>query len=647
MFENRIKILFAFLLLLSISFLGNKVREKKSDFTIIDGTNSIESNLRKFEFPKKPVYEIKAKYDWEKQSLRCSVNIKTDSAFIKNSSLFFILPANGLKSNRTYYSANFHFTKENFTQFKFDKISVNGYSALFEYKTFAEGFDLDSTLLEIKLPKNIRDSISVLFEYSLKVPRGDYLFGVSEHKNFSVLRGFYPTLLFPSNRLFNFTSNGIEDYPPADFNVSFQISDKVKILNPEFKLNSSGNYFQIDKSSREVVLFLSQKNEPIVKDSVIINDLKVNIFSVSASNSYIPRIKKGVKNSVEYFSRIFNNHFPGSFTIVDLPRSMRLKNIYTSRVTAFHTDLFSPVWTKHPEGEVIKGIFTRSVGGDFITDYADFPWLLYGIREFLTDEIFLRYYGKISQSFKLVSYLPIKGETMFAYNEIPIIYRLNSFEYEPWQDKVYSYLSMENKVGFFQPAGKMISAKQYNFISEIKPALALQVLKNYFGRESVNAVISRFRRLSLYNGFADESNFNSALSDVIGKRGVSIWKSLSNSSGNINYTIDGLSKLYGNKYLLRLSKNGNIEFPIKILVYTKQDTLKFLWEGKKRIKEIVFSSENEVLGAELDPENFNILDINRADNSYLVNGNYSTAFAYAIHWFFWVQNALMMFGVFG
>ncbi len=633
-------------LLLSVSFLSFKGMEREVIFHEIN--SSYGDNFAGKIFPiKKPVYNININYDWNKQLLRCKVEVKADSSFIKKSYLWFELPANGLKSNRTLFASVNKLVPENFTEFQFDKISVNGKTADARYPVLFKGFNADSTLLGIKTPENRGVPLDISFEYSLKVPRGDFIFGVSEKNDFSVLRGFYPVLLSPHSKILNLPPNGVVDFPPADFFVTVKIPENIKILNPEFTRSSSGVLSSKVKNGKETILFFSGKSEEIIRDSLNLKNFGVKIFCESSAENYLPRIKRAVLNASKYLGENIGVSPEGSFMIVDLPRSLRLSNFYSSAVAAFHINLFSPVWTKHPEADVIKGLIFRLSEGDFLTDFARSPWLLYGVGEFLTNEIFADNYGKLSQSFKLLSYLPIKGETMFAYNEIPIIYRLNSFEYEPWKELLPEYLSTENKTGFSGINNILFSRKDFDFHSAVKPALVLQTLKNFYGADSVNSVLSGFFKLTRKMGIMNKAVFDSSVENSLGKNGFSIWRALSNSSGNIDYAIAGLSKLYGNAYSLRLSRRGEITLPERVSVYTEKDTLNFLWDGKSRIKEIVFLSKSKALGAEIDPQNRNILDVNRANNSYLIDGNYSTAFAYAIHWFFWVQNALMMFGVFG
>ena len=53
------------------------------------------------------------------------------------------------------------------------------------------------------------------------------------------------------------------------------------------------------------------------------------------------------------------------------------------------------------------------------------------------------------------------------------------------------------------------------------------------------------------------------------------------------------------------------------------------------------------MGAEVDPYRKNLLDINFANNSYMIDEHYGASLSLAVRWFFWIQNALMILGSIG
>jgi hypothetical protein len=254
----------------------------------------------------------------------------------------------------------------------------------------------------------------------------------------------------------------------------------------------------------------------------------------------------------------------------------------------------------------------------------------------------------LSQSFNLVSYLPVKGENMFSYDEIPIIYTLSSFDYKPWKDKIKSYLESESKIAFENKPENLFDKEISNLIGVVKPSLAMETFKNYYGIENVKKVFREFQNLYLASGQISTQEFNRAINNVLGEKAAELWKNLTLASGKIDLKIDDISRITETKYSLVVSHSGNLAVPVNIEVYTDQnDTLRFNWNAEESIKQIFFDSSAKVLGAAVDPKYKVLFDENFSDNSYFFDSNIATSFSFAIHWFFWVQNALMIFGVFG
>ncbi len=647
MLKNISKIFVVILLLFFTAFisyyaLGNKVDNLKQFISKTRVTNRIEHNEIE-----NPSYKLTINYDWVNQKIDCIAEVEISRSFLQDSVLYFQLPVNGLKSKRTYFSLNKNFGKKDFSQFKFNRIEINNRQADYNYLHFVNGFENDSTLLAIKIPDFGDNKITVIFSYSIKLPQGDFLLGYSRKKNFALLKGFYPELLPPGVRKSNFPPFDTFNALSLNFQIKINLPPNVELLNPGFDKKTSGNYSRKVNNVRDLILFFSSKPNNLLSDSLLAGSEKISIFYQSNNSDLLTRIKTAIIHSKEYLNKKFNLPSQKNLLIIDLPRTFKIRRIYSVGVIAIHINLFSPIWNKEPEADLIKGMVYQTYNGNYVADISRNYWLVIGIADFITDEIFTHYYGNISQSFKLVSYLPIKGENMFSYDEIPIIYRINSFEYPIWKEKLSDYLSIKNKVSFLNFGLSLTSTKEFEYISRIKPSLSLRVLRNYFGEEKLNSVLNSFKTISDSLGEMNVANFNLAVRRNLGENGAEIWRNISNSFGNLDYRIDGITRLYGNKYALMLSKSGNIVLPQNIVVYTKNDSLHLFWEGKSEIKEITFTSPDEVIGAEIDCKNRNILDVNKANNSYMLKGNFTTPFSYAIHWFFWVQNALMMFGIFG
>jgi hypothetical protein len=89
---------------------------------------------------------------------------------------------------------------------------------------------------------------------------------------------------------------------------------------------------------------------------------------------------------------------------------------------------------------------------------------------------------------------------------------------------------------------------------------------------------------------------------------------------------------------------GDGIFKQDIALYTDNDTLFQIWDGNERLKKIIFRTENVVKGAEIDPYKKNILDLNYANNSYILKRQYGGSLRLSFRFLFWFQNLLLILG---
>ena len=645
--KKFISILITTILLLSVSFLA-LINENLSKVTADNNHRSAASLSAGLKLKKLPEYDLSIGYDWGKQKINvlATVNITVDD--FSDSLLYFLLPANGLKSNKTLFALDKDFRNADLTSFNFSNIQINGERAIYSFVSNLHEFENDSTLIEIRLPKAENNNYKVKFKYSIVLPEGNYLLGYSKNKNFSMLNGFYPILLSENKSVDNFYSfNGL-DLQAADYNVEINVDEKVSILNPELtKDNLQPIYKGVFHKKKNLVFLLKDDLLKYEHTQFNIDGQNINVWLSENNSKFADRIKKALLNSNSYLTKFLKFNSINSLLFVELPRSLKIKQIIASSVTGFHINLFAPIWKKEPEATIIKSYVLNLYEGNYQTEFKKHPWLQAGIPEFITDEIFHRYYGNLSQSFNLVSYLPVKGENMFSYDEIPIIYTLNSFDYEPWKDKISSYLKCKTKIPFENLPDNLFSKDLNYFVDVVKPTLALEIFKKYYGIENLKSIFHEFQNIFELTGSISPAEFNQAILTVLGKEGNELWNNLTLASGIIDIKIDDISRISESKYALLVSKTGNIKAPINLEVYTKNDTLRFDWNTNENVKQIFFNSSDDVIGAVVDPKNKLLFDENFANNSYFFSPNITTPLSFAIHWFFWVQNALMFFGVFG
>jgi hypothetical protein len=645
--KKLLTILIITVLLLSVSFLAY-VNESLSEADTPRKYCANPSAAAQSDFSEIPEYNLSVEYNWGEQKLNVQATLNVASNGLKDSVLYFLLPANGLKSKRTLFAFDKNLESTDFTSFKFSDVKINGENAKYRYIAKTGGFTNDSTLIGMRLPVSENNYYKIEFKYSLIVPEGNYIFGYSKHKNFSLLNGFYPMLLQKNNPADNFYSFNACDLQASNFNIKVKVAENISILNPEFvKESLAGSYIGVFKKIKNPAIIFKDVIKKYNHKQFDVGGQNAAIWLQEKNSDFVRRIKDALQNSNNYLTKFMKVNNCNSLLFVELPRSFKIEKFSASGVTGFHINLFSPIWKKEPEATIINSYVAQFFDGSFTTEFREHPWMRLGISEFITDEIFHRFYGNLSQSFNLVSYLPVKGENMFSYDEIPIIYTLSSFNYEPWKDKIDSYLKFQNKIAFGNLPNNYFGKDFCNFVEVIKPSLGLEIFKNYYGIENLKKVFREFQNLCQNSGTISALEFNSAILNVLGKDAAELWENLTLSSGKIDLRIDNISHISDTKYSLVASLSGNLSAPVDIEVYTDKDTLRFSWNTKENIKQIFFDSSADVFGAAVDPKYKILFDENFADNSFFFDSNLTTSFSFAIHWFFWVQNALMIFGVFG
>jgi len=139
-------------------------------------------------------------------------------------------------------------------------------------------------------------------------------------------------------------------------------------------------------------------------------------------------------------------------------------------------------------------------------------------------------------------------------------------------------------------------------------------------------------------------DFNEIMKNNCKDANVEFYNELFESDKTFDYAIRSVEKRGDDKYEIMVERVESGVIPIVLSVVTKTDTLSFNWDGKDRFKVFTISTSAEVISAELDSKNKNLLDLNFANNSYIVKEQYWGSISYATRVFFWFQNALMLIG---
>jgi len=243
----------------------------------------------------------------------------------------------------------------------------------------------------------------------------------------------------------------------------------------------------------------------------------------------------------------------------------------------------------------------------------------------------------------LFGFYPIFGLNFLSYKEIPLVYTLGNYDQEEAADKLEKYYVSPTSSAILDTSCKLPNASIYGISVYAKPQLVLHLLERYLGFEKL---------MSAFKEYYSKYKFKHPQPDDF----INIIKSKSDSDISkliddlfhktfyFDYRINSIGNAGNGQYEVFIERIGAGTIPQDVAFYTDKDTLYKKWDGVERWKIIKFRTNNKVKGAELDPAHKNILDLNYANNSYLLNKQYGASLRLSFRFFFWFQNLLLILG---
>jgi hypothetical protein len=372
------------------------------------------------------------------------------------------------------------------------------------------------------------------------------------------------------------------------------------------------------------------------------NDIGFSIFVQPEKENRINRYKTAIINSLNYLEQKLG-YFPyNNFTLVDLPRTFPNTSHSFSNLALLKTNLFSPEKSLEPEFDITyilsKQYFDNIICVNSITE----PWVTNGFAKYYSTKILEKYYSKASYSFKIAAYVPIYGLNFISYNEIPLIYSLGNFEYSPFEYYLPNYYNNHSVGSINNTSYEFPNKESYFVMSTIKPELAFLTLEKIIGKNDFDLCVKEFYNQNKFK-YTSGNNFIKLCKNKNPKLKI-FFDNVFNKAAYFDYRIKYVKKINKNNYDVYAERLGDGIFYNKVALYTNKDTIYQNWSDDNKWKIFRFTTKNEVIGAEIDPDKINLLDINTANNSFLLNSNYLFPFSLTMRWFFWIQNALMILG---
>ncbi|KUG26190.1 aminopeptidase n [hydrocarbon metagenome] len=603
-------------------------------------------------------YKLNVDFNPDKKLLTVEeiINWKNLTEYSTNE-IQFHLYANAFSNNKTELGKKFDFDESEQTKIQIRSLAVNGIVRQFEYFQPEIDNPFDSTVARIDFDKPILpgDSVVIEIEYELRIPRGRLRFGYAAGREFYFIAQWFPKLgVFKDGKWIC-----SQYHPYTEFYSDFADYEVTINLPTDYIVGSTGQLINevVDGSVKSLIysadgvidFALSASPEFYTESknyqSKFGKDIEIKFLIQPENKKLINRKFQAAFNTIEYLEQYIGEFPYSQITLVDAPRTANIGGMEYPTIVTYFTPLFSPIEIQRPESTIIHEIIHQYFYAAVSSNEVYEAWLDEGLTTYIEAKILYEYYGNPILNFRFIDYYPIYGMRFLSFREIPLIYSLKAFEAQHSSYALALYY-LNNELGNIRDTSYSLpNSLSYLVNAYSKPYLILQVLENYLGKEETLKLISDYYNKNIFS-LVEANDFLDVLKNNESSDLTWFISNFINESKKYDYKIRSIAK-EGSTYKIFVERLEEGIAPTEIAVYSEVDTTYIDWDGIDRWRVFTIESNNEIIAAEVDPFRRNILDINYANNSYTVEPKYWASLSIAIRWFFWVQNALLVFGSVG
>ncbi|MCF6240014.1 MAG: M1 family metallopeptidase [Bacteroidales bacterium] len=378
------------------------------------------------------------------------------------------------------------------------------------------------------------------------------------------------------------------------------------------------------------------------------NDVQIKLLIQPEHEDLADRHIESAKAALEYFDKHLGPYPFSTLTIVDPPVTGG-----GSGGMEYPTFITAGSFAKIPAGmRMIEMVTIHEFGhqyfmGMLATNEFEEAWMDEGMNSYFETRIMDETYGEKT------SFIDIAG---FRVGDLEMqrngyVYNVNrklaeSYRYAwHYQQGAYSTMSYNKPATFLNTLHRLVG-------DEINDEIWKTYYKTWqFAHPStpdflkiVNEVVTERKGLDFaadINDFLVQAIYGSDICDYKVARVSSRW--INDPQG----ILDGLqikqkadsAKIYESRVVIK--REGEMIMPVEILIrFNNGKEITKYWDGKSRSTEFKFRSAARVVSAKIDPDNKNLMDVNLANNSYVVRPDDKPAWKYAVKFLFWLQNII-------
>jgi len=548
-----------------------------------------------------------------------------DSTFFSETS-FFRLPEKELK-------------QYNFGGIQVDKIEIinrnESSSAELAYLSPDDGNRSDRTAAEFNLKDPVLpgQTIWIKTEFTLKIP--DIFFKTGQEGNYIFLAHWYPKLSVLQNNgewaihQFHRMRGFFSEF--SDYHVRITMPEKFRVgatgrKVSEEKLNDAYKVHEFKQDNVQGFALSAYPHFIEVRDRIKLKgnefDTEIILLLSHRNSSARERYLNVTKFTLKYFEEHLGSYPYRTITIVDppLPGFNSAGHEYPTLITAAYLKIL-PASINYTELAVIHGISHQFWSVAAASDGFKEPWLDEGFAVFYEMDIMEKYFEKSGSLFHTF-YMRISD----------------------WEIKRRSYINLSPLEGSRYLSWNIFNNKFFLGNVYSKVSLLLRTLKNVLGEGKFEEFL-RYYFEKIKFGHHDTGLFKNALNEYF--NGDFSWavdqffgtdSNLDTAVHSVRAEKIGDSGRFRNEAVF-VRKSGF--FPVELSVKLKGGKeIKIYWEKNEKWKKVVFTDEQPIEFAFVDPEFKIPMDVNLVNNSKTVRKEGGFFRNLAVKFGFYFQNIL-------
>ena len=528
--------------------------------------------------------------------------------------------------------------------------------------------DQTVAILPLEKPVMPDSTVTVKIRFSSKLPRINFRTGYSQDYYF--VAQWFPKLGVYEPVGMRYASRGgwntHQFHPNSEFYANHSLYE-VDLTVPESYVVGSGG--KLMKESRtEGRKTLSYRAEDIVdfawtasRDFLIIEEQWKHVtIKVMLQPEHINQAKRhldAVKYALEYLDQHVGPYPWPYLTVVDPPRYGQASGgmEYTTLITAGTTYLLPPQ-IRMPEMVTVHEFGHAYFMGILASNEFEEPWLDEGINTYWEARIMNWAYG-IKSAMVAFPFLHV-GDIEYA--------RIS------WLSSNYPHLMPAFNTSWAFPRGT------YGISVYQKAAIMLHTLENLIGQPCMDQIFRRYYERWAFRHPCSR-DFIAVVNEVVREvHGTRFGDNLEwyfdqflYGSAPVDYAVDniGVRKVYqkGGWYdqgqsrkfidsgpmegryrsVVQLSRKGDGILPVTIRVrFDSGEEIIEPWDGKDKVRDLVYERPDRVVTATVDPENNILLDTNFLNNSFTLKPSRGPALKWGERFLFLVQNMIHSLSLF-